>query len=150
MSKIWSNPTWAFFHTFAEKVDIAFYNRNRDICLKIVKTICGLLPCPVCRVHATRYMKRINIQQLQTKEDFKHMLFRFHNTINIRLRKPAFQKKNLGMYKKLNMIYLLNLMCEKIKSFYKTTVFRMSITDPDFAMLNNIQTSIYKYQRFFL
>ena len=75
MSKKWSHPTWAFFHTFGEKVDESFYNRNRDICLRIIKTICGLLPCPVCRVHAMRYMKRINVQHLPTKEHFKTMLF---------------------------------------------------------------------------
>ena len=149
MSKRWSHPTWAFFHTFGEKVDESFYNRNRDICLQIIKTICGLLPCPVCRVHATRYMKRINIQQLPTKEHFKNMLFKFHNDVNKRLRKSLFPKDNLVLYKKRNIIHLIDLMCKEIKSFYKTNMFHMSITSPDFTMLNNIQRSIHKYDRFF-
>ena len=149
MSKRWSHPTWAFFHTFGEKVEESFYNRNRDICLQIIKTICGLLPCPVCRVHATRYMKRINIQQLPTKEHFKNMLFNFHNDVNRRLRKSKFPKGRLVLYQKRNVIHLIDMMCKEIKSYYKTNMFHMSITSPDFTMLNNIQTSIHKYVRFF-
>ena len=106
MSKKWSHPTWAFFHTFAEKVEESFYNRNRDICLQIIKTICNLLPCPICRVHATRYMQKINIQQLPTKEHFKNMLFNFHNDVNRRLRKSSFPKDRLILYKKRNIIHL--------------------------------------------
>ena len=150
MSKIWSNPTWAFFHTFAEKVDESFYNRNRDICLQIIKTICNILPCPICRVHATNYMKKIKIQQLRTKNDFRMMLFKFHNQVNRRLRKPSFNAKDLGKYKVYAIKNSINLMHYELQRFQKGSgLFAINLTRPDLTMLDNIKTSIHKYERFF-
>ena len=152
MSKIWSNPTWTFFHVFAEKVSEQFYNRNRDICLQIIKSICNLLPCPVCRVHATNYMRRINIRQLNTKNNFKRMLFVFHNHVNRRLRKPLFKEHELIKYKDIDIFTSVDLMSVEIKRFNKNpgSLFSIHLIQSDLKMLNNIRSSIYKHKRFFL
>ena len=151
MSRVWSNPTWAFFHIFAEKVNNEFYLKNHDICIKIIKEICNILPCPICRIHATNYIKRINIKSCPNKESFKIMLYNFHNTVNVRLRKPKYPYHLLDKYKNLDLFSMLDNMCIKIKSMYREHgMFKMTLNKTDFSMLDNIQKSIYKYKRYFL
>jgi len=150
MSRHWSHPTWNFLHTFAEKVSVDFYNKNVDICIKIVKEICNILPCPVCRYHATLYMKNISIRNYRDKESFKKMLYDFHNAVNIRLRKPKYPYILLDNYKGMNIISIMDVMCTRIREMNKTTMFETSLNKTDLSVLNNIQTSIHKYQRYFL
>lgn len=150
MSKIWSHPTWKFFHIFAENVNESFYNRNKDICLQIIKTICGILPCPYCKSHASNYMKHIHIQHLPTKKHFIDMLLTFHNKVNSRLHKPQFPKKNLIQYKGLDIVRAVDIMCHKLKSFDHQGLFKMKVLASDYSVLDNIQNSIRKHKRFFL
>lgn len=150
MSRIWSNPTWMFFHTFAEKVDINFYNRNKDICLMIIKSVCEVLPCMVCRVHATRYMRNITIKTVPTKRLFRKMLLDFHNFVNRRLRKRQYPERALVKYRNMKLASVLDLMCYEIKRYYVAPgPIRFSLTAPDFKVLDNIQLSIKKHMRFF-
>ena len=151
MSRIWSHPTWTFFHTFAEKVSNEFYVKNHDICITIIKEICKILPCPVCRIHATNYMKRVSINSCPNKESFKKMLYDFHNIVNSRLRKPKYPPSLLDRYKRVNLLSVMNKMCEKIKVMYREHgMFKTSLTGADFTILDNIQRSIYKHKRYFI
>lgn len=101
MSKSWGTPTWYFFHTLAEQANEDFFQSNRNIFFNIFKRICSCLPCDECTQHATQYIKRINFNAIQTKEDFKQMLFTFHNTVNARTGKPQFT--NFDMYKSFRL-----------------------------------------------
>lgn len=109
MSEKWSIPTWNFFHTLAEKINNTFYLTNTQTILNLIKRICSNLPCPECRAHASLYMSRISINNVKTKENFKIMLFAFHNIVNSRLGKPLFKKENLIKYKngRLDVIFSL-------------------------------------------
>ena len=82
MSEKWSIPTWTFFHTLAELINNTFYINNTGTILNLIKKICSNLPCPECRAHASLYMNRIRIDNVKTKEDFRMMLFTFHNSVN--------------------------------------------------------------------
>ena len=97
MSKNWGTPTWNFFHTLAEKIDEDYYKSNYIKIYDIIKKICSNLPCPECTKHAQLYLKRIRPESLKNKEDFKNMLFNFHNEVNKRKRKPIFTK--FALYK---------------------------------------------------
>ena len=150
MSKIWSNATWNFFHIFAENVNESFYNRNKDICLQIIKTICSILPCPYCKAHATHYMKNITIQHLPTKTHFRNMLFTFHNSVNSRLHKPKFLIQNLTRYKGIDIVRAVDIMCFEMKRYDHPGFFSLTMLKPDYKVLDNIQNSIKKHKRFFL
>tara|TARA_B100001057_G_C22856205_1_gene952761 strand:- start:133 stop:594 length:462 start_codon:yes stop_codon:yes gene_type:complete len=90
MSAFWGTPTWIFLHTFAEKINESFFINNKVKVLKMIKMICSLLPCPVCRRDANEFMKKVNLSNFKNKRDLKMMLFFFHNTVNVRLGKPNF------------------------------------------------------------
>ena len=101
MSSAWATPVWFFFHGMAEKVHENFYNANRGACLGIVKSICSVLPCPICRKEAEKYINKITVSQVPTKESFKKMIFTFHNAVNRRLHKRIMPESGLRRYKYL-------------------------------------------------
>lgn len=101
----WSIPTWMLFHGLAEKIDEDYYKQNNKEVFGIINTICQNLPCPFCRVNATKYLKKINVNNLKTKEDFKMFLFTFHNNVNKKLGKKIFEQSILNKYKHINMLH---------------------------------------------
>jgi len=104
MSKTrWSVPTWILFHGLAEKIDEDFYKANNEKVFNIVKIICQNLPCPYCRENASKYLKKIKIKNIKTKEEFKTFLFTFHNHVNKKLKKKEFELSILNKYKLINM-----------------------------------------------
>jgi len=91
----WGAPTWYLFHTLAEKVKDEAFPIVRKELLNIIVTICSNLPCPDCASHATKYMNGINLDSIQSKQDLKDMLFRFHNSVNSRKNFPLFSQSEL-------------------------------------------------------
>jgi hypothetical protein len=102
MSKNWANPTWFFFHTLIEKIHPDHYLIIKNDLLNHIKNICSILPCPDCANHATQYMKQIK-QPPATKEEFKKMLYHFHNSVNYRTKKMPFEYKDMEMYSRVNL-----------------------------------------------
>jgi hypothetical protein len=96
MSKSWGTPTWLYFHSLAEQIDSKFYSNNYKKVFNFIKEICSCLPCPDCTKHATVYLSKIHHSEVNTKEKLKIVLFNFHNSVNVRTRKPVFN--NLKMY----------------------------------------------------
>ena len=80
----WGNPTWTFFHTIAEKIHPNHFDEIRESMLNMIYTICINLPCPECAMHAKQFLDSINFQSIQTVDDFRTMLWKFHNTANAR------------------------------------------------------------------
>ena len=78
----WGNPTWTFFHVIAEKIHPQYFDEIRESMLNIIYTICVNLPCPECAMHAKQFLDSINFQSIQTVDDFRTMLWKFHNTVN--------------------------------------------------------------------
>lgn len=79
---LWGKPTWYLFHTLAEKVRVDSFPQIRKELLSMIYRICNNLPCPDCANHATRYMQGVNFDAIQTKDDLKQMVWRFHNVVN--------------------------------------------------------------------
>jgi len=117
MSKVWANPVWFFFHGMAAKVNEKFYNANKGACLNIVKQICTILPCPLCKREATKYMARITVHHIPTKILFQKMLFDFHNSVNGRLGKRNFNRHGLDKYNRLKFIKTTQYMCATLRRF---------------------------------
>jgi hypothetical protein len=78
----WGEPTWFLFHTLAEKVKDEYFDQIKIELFNNIISICGVLPCPICAQHATEYLRKIQINSIRTKKDFKELLFHFHNEVN--------------------------------------------------------------------
>jgi hypothetical protein len=91
----WGEPTWFLFHTMAEKIKDENFGALRLNILNTISLICNNLPCPDCSNHATEYLKKLNLNSIQTKQDLKLMLFQFHNVVNQRKSFPLFSVDNL-------------------------------------------------------
>lgn len=103
----WGEPFWFLFHVLAEKVKESEFPRLRAGLLNLVMTICSNLPCPECTGHATRYLNGINFNTIRTKEDFKMMLYVFHNSVNARKQYPMYPIEKLDKYTHGNVIPII-------------------------------------------
>lgn len=105
--EIWGPPIWTLFHTMAATIN----EENIILILQLfgqIKKISSLLPCPDCSLHATKYLNRFNNIQVNTKDKLIKVLFDFHNSVNIRKKKPLFLYDNLIRYKNVNIIHAYN------------------------------------------
>ena len=105
----WGNTVWFLFHTMAYKIkEEEFINSKNDI-IYAITTICQNLPCPDCSKDASDLLKKTNFNNMNTKNDFKEYLFRFHNHINKKLEKPVFTENKLDeKYSKANFNIIYN------------------------------------------
>tara|TARA_B100000925_G_C21962980_1_gene454247 strand:+ start:32 stop:688 length:657 start_codon:yes stop_codon:yes gene_type:complete len=105
----WGRATWFLFHTLAEKVKEEYFLQiKKELCNNIYK-ICSCLPCELCRAHAIEYVQNINFDNIQTKTDFKRMLFNFHNVVNKNKNYQIYKYEDLDeQYKKGNLIQIIN------------------------------------------
>jgi hypothetical protein len=104
----WGEPTWFLFHTLSYKIKDEYFVIIREELLNIIYTICYNLPCPDCANHASDYLKSINFNSIQTKEQLKKMLFIFHNVVNTRKGYELFPYENFDdKYSKANTINII-------------------------------------------
>ena len=103
----WSIPTWYLFHGIAEKIDEKYFMNNRIKVLNFYRTICGNLPCPICTTHASKYVKTNQLMNIKNKEELINYFHKMHNWVNKRLKKKIFEKKDLEMYGRINIIHCI-------------------------------------------
>lgn len=122
----WGNVTWYLFHGLAEKIQEDKFMENKNLLIKILKSVCQNLPCPDCSQHATKLLNDVNFTGIQTKEDFKKFVFKFHNIINMKLNKKLFTEEELVKYKTIIIpiisqhffkVYSINNKSEKMMAF---------------------------------
>jgi len=87
----------------AEKINAEFYIKNRWQVFDMLKQICKFLPCPDCAGHATHFLSNVKIVSIPNKQQFKAMLFCFHNSVNKRVDKPVFKSNSLAIYRNYNI-----------------------------------------------
>ena len=117
MSKRWGIPVWYFFHTFAEKITDELFLLKREECLSLISSICNSLPCPYCRSHAMDYIKKYKLEKIQSRQQLKDFMFRFHNNVNIRTKKKPMQYTILKQYEK---VYTINAIKYLKQELFKT------------------------------
>ena len=94
----WGPPIWTFFHTLAEKIHEDAYAELMPQLVAYIKKICVYLPCPDCSQHAGQFLAKVNFSTIKTKNDFKNIMFIFHNMVNHRNKKPQFNIADLSKY----------------------------------------------------
>lgn len=118
--KTWGNACWYLFHTLAYKLN----NNNPDVIVELLDniiSICRVLPCPDCAQHATDTLKKLNKQNVRTKEDLIKVLLEFHNIVNKRVGKVLFTREQHDeLYKTGNLPAMYNnfmtVMYQNVKS----------------------------------
>lgn len=120
--EVWGNATWYLFHTLAHKLKDE-YKTEVPILYDFILQICHNLPCPSCKEHAKLYLKNVNKSYVtSSKEHLINFLLKFHNDVNIRLKKSTFSKEQLNeLYSKASVYKIvmnfLNIMSENIQNF---------------------------------
>lgn len=124
MSKRWGTPTWYFLHVLAEKIyDNEYVKINKEF-INIVVNILNNLPCPICRGHAVKYIKKHNIYKIYSKHEMKMYLFAFHNWVNKRLKHKTQDIKILDLYIKMDTI--------KVYKYFKQEFFKTNALAKNF------------------
>ena len=110
--EIWSVPTWYFFHGLAARIDEDFYKNNyMKVWINVYQNICLNLPCPMCKRHATNYIRKSKQSDIETKEKLIKYLFDFHNFVNNKIGKKQFKFEDMERYNYLKLkkcYYLVN------------------------------------------
>ena len=106
--ELWGPAIWTLFHVLAEKVNEDIYPRIAGQLFDVIKRICSALPCPECAQDATQFLAKVKVHELRTKNDFKNMIYLFHNYVNAKKRKPLFNYSNLVIYKRYNIVSVFN------------------------------------------
>lgn len=101
--KQWGPPTWLLLHSIVEQIHESHFPDISLPLFNVISKICKNLPCPECSVHATEFMNSVKMNTIQTKENFRMMLFYFHNKVNIRKGKPPFDAVGLEKYSTTNL-----------------------------------------------
>ena len=70
----WGKTTWIFFHTIAEKIKPEYFNQEIKTLINIVIKVCANRQCPECSNDATEKLKKMNINNIITKDDFINFL----------------------------------------------------------------------------
>jgi hypothetical protein len=119
----WGPPTWFLFHTLAHKIKDEYFSKIKTEFITNIVTICRNLPCPKCADHATEYMSKLNLAAIQTKDDLKNMLFKFHNDVNVRTGSPLFDYNDLN--DKYNAAITINII-QNFFVFFKDKSFNVT------------------------
>jgi len=106
--KTWGPPIWTLFHVLAEKINEEAYPHIYKQLFNQIQKICRYLPCPECSHDATNFLAKVRLTNIKTKYDFKMLFYMFHNFVNKKTRKPAFNIKYIDVYKKYNIISVIN------------------------------------------
>ena len=107
--EIWGNNIWYLFHSLAHKIREEKFDAHKNNLIFIIKTVCNTLPCPECSKDATAMLDKVDFNNIKNKNDFKILLFNFHNAINAKLNKPMFSYSSLdNKYNNVNFDALYN------------------------------------------
>jgi hypothetical protein len=100
----WGNATWYLFHTLANNIKETEFLSVKNELVYVIKTVSANLPCPECSHDAVIKLGGVNFDNIKTKQEFKLLLFNFHNQVNVKLRKPVYQIAELDeKYSKANI-----------------------------------------------
>ena len=113
----WGPPTWMFMHTIAEKIkEESFPIIGQQLIIQIIQ-MCANLPCPECASHAKLFWSRVKTGNIKSKHELIHLLFVFHNTVNVRKRMPLFKTESLAFYKSRNIIQTFNYFVRNFNTY---------------------------------
>ena len=132
---VWGNATWYLFHSLAHNIkETEFLSIKPDL-IYVIKTVSGNLPCPECSSDAITKLEKVNFNNIKTKEEFKLLLFNFHNQVNAKLGKPGYLLAELDeKYSKAN----INAIYNNFFKIYSSNVNIPQLMSASFHRRNNL------------
>ena len=106
--EVWGPAVWTLFHTLSEKLNPDMYKQVIPSLFANIVQICKVLPCPECSRDASHFLGKIKLGDYKTKEEFKNMLYLFHNYVNVKKRKPLYNYANMWKYKSMGLTFVIN------------------------------------------
>jgi len=106
--EVWGPAVWILFHTLIEKMNPDVYPYVIRSMFGAIVRICRFLPCPDCSRDASNFLAKINLKDYKTKDEFKNMMYLFHNWVNAKKRKPLFNYAKINMYANLHLPLVIN------------------------------------------
>ena len=85
--KNWGPPIWTLFHTLADKVKEDKFDVIGKQIFHFIRMICYNLPCPECTQHATNFLRKVDVNKINSKKALQDLLYVFHNVVNKRKNK---------------------------------------------------------------
>ena len=132
---VWGNATWYLFHSLAHNIkETEFLSIKPDL-IYVIKTVSGNLPCPECSSDAITKLEKVNFDNIKTKQEFKLLLFNFHNQVNAKLGKPGYLLTELDeKYSKAN----INAIYNNFFKIYSSNVNIPQLMSSSFHRRNNL------------
>lgn len=106
--EVWGPAVWTLFHTLAEKLNPNAYNHVIPSMFNMIVQICKVLPCPECSRDASNFLAKIKLTDYKNKDEFKNMLYLFHNFVNAKKRKPLYNYAYMNKYSNMNLFLVVN------------------------------------------
>jgi hypothetical protein len=118
----WGKPIWTFFHTMAQKMRGEYFHLIIGDFMRIITSICSVLPCPVCSKHAMEYIRASNVNNIRTKEQLIDFFHAFHNSVNQRKGYPFFPRESVvAEYAGKNTYYVIHEFMYHFEDKQRTT-----------------------------
>lgn len=104
----WGPIVWNMLHCLTLKIKPQHFEEEKSNIILIINNICNNLPCPICSVHASQYMKKNKIHLVKNKEELALFIFHFHNNVNHRLKRKLETKDVFKQYNKMKFSNVCN------------------------------------------
>lgn len=102
--KKWGNLTWDLIHCIIVLCPSDKFSELRESIINCIHDICTILPCPLCKDHASQYLRKVKWKNIQTKDAVHAELVTFHNNVNRRLSKKELSPSEAySLYDRKNM-----------------------------------------------
>lgn len=106
--EVWGPAVWKLFHTLIEKLKPEMYSKVIPSMFNMIIKICKVLPCPTCSHDASNFLAKIKLTDYTSKQEFKNMLYLFHNWVNAKKNKPLYNYSNIDKYSTLKLGDVVN------------------------------------------
>lgn len=80
---VWGSQYWAVIHLTAYVYPDKPSLNQQHAMKNFISSLCSLLPCPACSIHATDYVTK-NPIDTGSRDSVKKWCHRFHNAVNLR------------------------------------------------------------------
>lgn len=105
----WGSATWLMFHILIAKIaNESVFQQIYTQLFEQIKRICRYLPCPECSGHASAFLATVKMEDINTIDKMKYMMYCFHNKVNARKRKPLFNSQYLNTYEQFKIMNAVN------------------------------------------
>ncbi len=150
MSKsVWGPATWQLLHSMVLKINDDITPLQLKELKSIILNIASNLPCPYCTQHALSYLKTNHIELIDNIFALRVFIHRFHNDVNLRLKKPLMSyDDHIVIYNRLN----LKLVVQNMLTIYKnmnSSVTMMLYSYYRYKLVQDVNEYFYKNQNLY-